>query len=82
MAMPASSIPMGPIILPTLLSVLVIGAGSEMCSRYSRAPAAMAIRLTFVFAAPSYSISGASSRENRKNAIRIRKNGWLRRTIR
>ena len=48
MAMPASSIPMGPIILPTLLSVLVIGAGSEMCSRYSRAPAAMAIRLTLV----------------------------------
>jgi hypothetical protein len=43
MAMPASSIPMGPIILPTLLNVLVIGAGSEMCSRYSRAPAAMAI---------------------------------------
>ncbi len=40
MAMPASSIPMGPIILPTLLNVLVIGAGSEMCSRYSRAPAA------------------------------------------
>ena len=27
MAMPASSIPMGPIILPTLLNVLVIGAG-------------------------------------------------------
>ena len=79
MAMPASSIPMGPIILPTLLSVLVIGAGNET---YSRAPAAMAIRLTFVFAAPSYSIGGASSRENRKNAIRIRKNGWLRRTIR
>ena len=48
MAMPASSIPMGPIILPTLLSVLVIGAGSETCSRYSSAPAAMAIRLTLV----------------------------------
>ena len=29
----------------------------------------------------SYSIGGASSRENRKNAIRARKNGWLRRTI-
>ena len=34
--------------------------------------------LQFIFAAPSYSISGASSRENRKNAIRARKNGWLR----
>ena len=29
MAMPASSIPMGPIILPTLLSVLVIGAAAR-----------------------------------------------------
>ena len=46
--MPASSIPIGPIIFPTLLSVLTIGAGKEMCNRYKSAPATIAIRLTLV----------------------------------
>ena len=47
-AIPASSIPIGPIIAPTLLSVLTIGEDSEICRRYKSAPATIAIRLTLV----------------------------------
>ena len=46
--MPASSIPSGPIILPTLEMVVTSPAGSVMCSANSSAAATMAIRFRFV----------------------------------
>ncbi|SCJ57231.1 Uncharacterised protein [uncultured Clostridium sp.] len=48
MAIPASSMPIGPIMLPTVLMVFCSGAGSTTRNQYSSAPAAMAIMLILV----------------------------------
>ena len=50
------------------IPVIELCHGGDCCTGGGRSPL-----LQFVFAAQSYSISGASSRENRKNAIRARK---------
>ncbi len=50
------------------IPVIELCHGGDCCTGGGRTPL-----LQFVFAAQSYSISGASSRENRENAIRARK---------
>ena len=47
MAMPASSIPMGPIMLPMLLTVFCSISGRVRCRKYSSIPARMARMFTF-----------------------------------